>query len=272
MWDLIEYLKRDSPFGDITSRIIPEDLKCKAFIISKDSGVVAGLEEVKELFEHFGLEFNQKFKDGNYIKENDVLAEIYGNARKILLIERTALNILSRMSGIATKTRRIMEKVKKINKKVKIAATRKTCPSFSYFEKKAVEIGGGETHRFSISDMILIKDNHIKLLGLEKAVKNAKKYSTFRKIEVEVENLEDAIKAAKLGVDIIMLDNMMPDEIENVLEELKKHKLRDKVLVEVSGGINEENIYDYAKLDVDIISMGDLTENARSLDFTLEIK
>ncbi len=267
---LLRFLEEDAPFGDITSEtVIPEDLEARAVIIAKQDGVIAGLEEAKALFEHFGVKAKLKARDGNEVKKGDVLIELEGNARKILLVERTALNIIGRMSGIATQVRRLMEKVRAVNPNVRVAGTRKTL--LKPLDKKAIMLGGGEPHRFSLSDAILIKDNHLALVPLEEAVKRAKAFSIYKVVEVEVESLEDALKAARVGVDVIMLDNMTPGRIKEVLEALKREGLRERVKIEVSGGITEENIQSYAKLDIDVISLGALTHSVKNFDVSLEV-
>ncbi len=267
---LLRFLEEDAPFGDITSEtVIPEDLEARAVIIAKQDGVIAGLEEAKALFEHFGVKAKLKARDGNEVKKGDVLIELEGNARKILLVERTALNIIGRMSGIATQVRRLMEKVRAVNPNVRVAGTRKTL--LKPLDKKAIMLGGGEPHRFSLSDAILIKDNHLALVPLEEAVKRAKAFSIYKIVEVEVESLEDALKAARVGVDVIMLDNMTPKQIKEVLEALKREGLRERVKIEVSGGITEENIQSYAKLDIDVISLGALTHSVKNFDVSLEV-
>ncbi|KPU63815.1 nicotinate-nucleotide pyrophosphorylase [Thermococcus sp. EP1] len=267
---LLRFLEEDVPFGDVTSEaVIPEDLEAEAVIIAKQDGVIAGLEEAKALFEHFGVKVELKAKDGDDVKKGTVVIKLKGNARKILLVERTALNIIGRMSGIATQTRNLVEKVRAVSPKVKVAGTRKTL--LKPLDKKAILIGDGEPHRFSLSDAILIKDNHLALVPLEEAIKRAKAFSVYKIVEVEVESLEDALKAAKAGADVIMLDNMTPEQIEEVLEALKREGLRDKVKIEVSGGITEENIQDYAKLDIDVISLGALTHSVKNFDVSLEI-
>ncbi len=267
---LLRFLEEDAPFGDITSEtVIPEDLEARAVIIAKQDGVIAGLEEAKALFEHFGVKAKLKARDGNEVKKGDVLIELEGNARKILLVERTALNIIGRMSGIATQVRRLMEKVRAVNPSVRVAGTRKTL--LKPLDKKAIMLGGGEPHRFSLSDAILIKDNHLALVPLEEAVKRAKAFSIYKVVEVEVESLEDALKAARAGVDVIMLDNMTPERIKEVLEALKREGLRERVKIEVSGGITEENIQSYAKLDIDVISLGALTHSVKNFDVSLEV-
>lgn len=267
---LLRFVYEDAPFGDITSEaVIPKDVDVRAIIISKQSGVIAGVYEAELLFSHFGINVKKNFNDGDFVSNRDVILELFGSARKILLLERTVLNIMGRMSGIATMTRRLVDKVKNVNPKVKIAGTRKTL--LRRIDKRAIIIGGGDPHRFSLSDAILIKDNHLKLVSLEDAIRRAKAFSNYKIVEVEVENIEDCLKAAKAGADIIMLDNMSPDEISEAIELLKKESLRENVKIEISGGISEENILEYAKLDVDVISLGSLTHSVRNFDLSLEI-
>ena len=267
---LLRFLEEDAPFGDVTSEaVIPKDLEAEAVIIAKQDGIIAGLEEAKALFEHFDVKVELKAKDGDEVKKGYVVIELRGNARSILLVERTALNIIGRMSGIATQVRRLMKKVRAVNPNVRIAGTRKTL--LKPLDKRAILLGGGESHRFSLSDAILIKDNHLALVPLEEAIKRAKAFSIYKVVEVEVESLEDALKAAKAGADVIMLDNMTPEQIEEVLEALKREGLRERVKIEVSGGITEENIESYAKLDIDVISLGALTHSVKNFDVSLEI-
>lgn len=267
---LLRFVEEDAPFGDVTSEaVIPEDLEAEAVIIAKQDGVIAGLEEAKALFEHFDVKVELKAEDGDEVKRGDVIVKLRGNARKILLVERTALNIMGRMSGIATEVRKLVERIKAVNPKVRVAGTRKTL--LKPIDKRAILIGGGEPHRFSLSDAILIKDNHLALVPLEEAIRRAKTFSIYKVVEVEVETLEDALKAAKAGADVIMLDNMTPEQIEDVLEALKHEGLREKVKIEVSGGITPENIEEYAGLDIDVISLGALTHSVKNFDVSLEI-
>ncbi|NJE45878.1 carboxylating.nicotinate-nucleotide diphosphorylase [Thermococcus sp. GR7] len=267
---LIRFIEEDAPFGDVTSEaVIPKELNAKAVIIAKQEGIIAGVEEAKALFEHFGVKVEVKKRDGEAVKRGDVLLELEGNARAILLVERTALNVMGRMSGIATEVRKLVEKVRAVNPKVRIAGTRKTL--LKPIDKRAILIGGGEPHRFSLSDAVLIKDNHLALVPLEEAIRRAKAFSVYKVVEVEVETLEDAIKAARAGADVVMLDNMKPEEIAEVLEALKREGLRERVKIEVSGGITPENITEYAKLDIDVISLGALTHSVRNFDVSLEI-
>lgn len=275
MDEIIKYmLKEDEGFGDITSNaLIPEDKVFYAKLISKDEGVLAGCEIIRGLFLESGISVISSMNDGDSIKKGDVLLEIEGNARKILLLERTALNLLMRMSGVASITNRVVTKVNDKNPKIRVAGTRKTAPALQKFDKLAIFIGGGDTHRFGLDDMVLIKDNHIAVVGsVEEALKLAKEKTSFsKKIEIEVENTDDAIIAARNGADIIMFDNMSPIEAKNTLDALIENDLRKNVLIEISGGITEENILDYADLDIDIISLGSLTHAASSLNFSLDM-
>ena len=275
MDDVIKFmLKEDEGFGDITSNaLIPEDKTFYAKLVSKDDGILAGIEVIKGMFEEYGIDILSSMDDGDKIKKGDILLELEGNARKILLLERTALNLLMRMSGVATKTNRTVKSVNEINDKIRVAGTRKTAPALQKFDKMSISIGGGDPHRSALDDMVLIKDNHIAVVGsVEEALKRAKKNVSFsKKIEIEVENAEDAVIAAENGADIIMFDNMSPKEAQDTLDILIKNDLRENVLIEISGGITEDNILDYAPLDVDIISLGSLTHQASSLNFSLDM-
>ncbi|AFL95002.1 nicotinate-nucleotide pyrophosphorylase [Thermococcus cleftensis] len=267
---LLQFIEEDAPFGDVTSEaVIPEGTRAKAVIIAKGEGVIAGVEEARALFGHFGVKVEVRKMDGEEVKRGDVILELEGDARAILLVERTALNVMGRMSGIATEVRKLVERVKAVNPKVRVAGTRKTL--LKPIDKRAILIGGGEPHRFSLSDAILIKDNHLALVPLEEAIKRARAFSAYKVVEVEVESLEDALKAARAGADVVMLDNMSPAEIAEVLTVLKREGLRERVKIEVSGGITPENIAEYAGLDIDVISLGYLTHSVKNFDVSLEI-
>ncbi len=263
---LSQFLAEDIGKGDITSQLLSKK-KITVKIISRENAVVAGTKYAKEIFAIKGCKAKIISKDGTKIKPNQKIIEITGNADKILTCERTALNILTRMSGIATQTN---ELVKKIPKKTKLYATRKTAPGLRYFDKEAVKIGGGQKHRLRLDEMVMIKDNHIaveqSLLSL--IDKTKKKY---RKFEVEVENTDDAVLAAEKGATIIMLDNFSPIQIIKTIKVLKNKKLRNKVLLEASGGINSKNISKYGKTGVDIISIGSITNSVKGIDFSLEV-
>lgn len=271
---LLQMLAEDLGQGDITtSLLVPESCIVEAEIIAKEEGVIAGIEEATVLLESLGLKFEACVKDGDEIKPKQVLMKIYGDARTILSVERTILNIVSRMSGIATATRKLVEKIQKAEYKTKVACTRKTAPGLLYFDKKAVAIGGGDTHRLHLDDMILIKDNHIAIAGsVEKAVRTAREKASFsKKIEVEVAKAEDVLRAAEAGADMIMLDNFSPKQVEEAVKLLKKAGYYGKVLLEASGGITAENILDYASKGVDIMSLGEITHSVKALDVSLEI-
>ncbi|MEM3695236.1 MAG: carboxylating nicotinate-nucleotide diphosphorylase [Candidatus Bathyarchaeia archaeon] len=267
-------LAEDVGQGDITTALaVPPEKIVGAQIIMKESGVAAGIEETKTLLEGLGLKVEALVADGANVKAGQVLMKISGDARTILTAERTVLNILSRMSGIATATRRLVEEIRKAKLKTKVACTRKTAPGLLYFDKKAVWIGGGDTHRFHLDDMVLIKDNHIAVAGsIKEAIAKAKKGASFgKKIEVEVSRIEDVLVAAKSGADIIMLDNFTPEKIRKVVELLKKKGFYGKVILEASGGITTKNFMEFVLTGVDVISLGEITASPKTLDISLEI-
>jgi len=267
-------LTEDLGKGDVTTMLlIPADSTVEAEVIARESGVIAGVEEVEVLAESLGLKVENLVSDGEEVKTGKVLMKISGKTRTILAAERTILNILSRMSGIATATRKLVNKLKRRKLKTRVACTRKVAPGLLYFDKKAVLIGGGDTHRLCLDDMILIKDNHIAVVGsVEKAVKTAREKVSFsKKIEVEVTRVEDALKAAKAGADIIMLDNFHPKQIEKAVKTLKKSGFYGKVLLEASGGITAKNILEFASTGVDVVSLGEITHSVKALNISLEI-
>jgi nicotinate-nucleotide pyrophosphorylase (carboxylating) len=271
---LLEMLAEDIGQGDITTAlIVPTETIVEAAVISKESGIAAGVEEAKVLLESLSIKAEPSVTDGSKISSKQVLMKISGDARTILSAERTLLNILSRMSGIATMTRSLIEKLRDSGVKTRIACTRKTAPGLLYFDKKAVQVGGGDTHRLHLDDMILIKDNHIAVAGsLKEAVKRAKEGASLsKKIEVEVTRIEDVLTAAEADVDIIMLDNFSPKQIEKAVNLLEKMKLYGKVLLEASGGITAENILLFSSTGVDIVSLSEITQSAKALDISLEI-
>ena len=271
---LRQILAEDIGQGDVTAQaIIPPNLNVKAIVITKEEGIAAGIEETIILAEYLGLKVKAKVADGEKIRNKQVLMEISGDARTILSAERTMLNLLSRMSGIATITRTLTEKLGKTGAKAKIAATRKSAPGLLYFDKKAVTIGSGDPHRLHLDDMILIKDNHIAIVGSpEEAVKKAKANASFtKKIAVEVTKASDVLKVAQAEADVIMLDNFSIEQVKDAVDLLKKAGFLGKVILEASGGITAKNIMDYAMAKVDIISMGEITHSVKALDISLEI-
>ena len=270
---IIKYmLDEDKGFGDITSdAVVDEGKVVSAYIVSKDEGVLAGIDVIRDLFEEYGVKVNHWLKEGSIISHGDVLMSFTGDARTILLLERTALNLAMRMSGVATAAKFYVDLVGDSN--VRVAGTRKTSPGIAKFDKYALKVGGADTHRFALDDMVLIKDNHIASCGtpLEALLKAKENTSFSKKIEIEVESLEDAVECVRNGADIVMLDNMSPSEVKDVISELEKSNIRQNSLIEVSGGITDESIKEYADLGVDIISIGALTHSSRSLNFSLKI-
>ncbi len=265
--ELERFIEEDVGYNDVSCNIIP-DCNVQAEVVAKEYGIAAGLAEATQVFDYFEVFAATDFVDGDLVKENDIVFTLEGGARSVLRAERLALNFIGRMSGIATLTRQYVERADG----PRIACTRKTTPGFRKFEKKAVIAGGGDSHRFNLSDTVMIKDNHIAVLGLEKAVNAAKKTASFtQKIEVEVEDVDSAIQAAELGVDIIMFDNMAPDEIGKAVKILKEKGLRDTVILEASGNISLETIASYSRTGVDVISVGALTHSANWLDLSLRI-
>lgn len=270
---LKQVLAEDVGQGDVTSAaVVPAGLTVEADVVAKEAGVAAGIEETVVLAESLGLTVKTEVADGEHIKNGQILMKISGNAQTILSAERTILNLISRMSGIATTTRRLTEKLRKANATAKIAATRKTAPGLLYFDKKAVLVGGGDPHRLRLDNMILVKDNHIAIAGsVENAVKKAKAASFSKKIEAEVTSTADALKAAEAGADIVMLDNFSPKQVREAVEALKKAGFFGQVLLEVSGGITEQNLLEYASAQVEVISMGALTHSVKALDISLDV-
>ena len=270
MDDIDRFLNEDlGQEGDITSDSLFTNESGKAHIISKDDCIVAGLEEAKKVFEKTGAKTILKVKDGDFVKKDIVVAEIKGPIKSILGGERLSLNFIGRMSGIATETKKLVDICKKINPNIRIAATRKTTPGFRKYEKKAISLGGGEEHRFGLYDAVMIKDNHIKGIGsVEEAIVRAQQKISNKIIEVEIENEQDALTAAKMKVDVIMLDNFKPKDGKLLAKKIRK--VNNNVLIEISGGITPENIEKYASF-ADRISLGYLTHSIKNKNFSLEI-
>jgi nicotinate-nucleotide pyrophosphorylase (carboxylating) len=266
---LERFLKEDIGREDITSKLLPRK-KINACIISRQHGIVAGVEYAKEIFRSRKCKIIIHRRDGQSVIPNQKIMSIHGDAYSVLSCERTALNLMSRMSGIATQTRSYVKKICSANSKVELYSTRKTAPGLRVFDKEAVAIGGGHRHRMSLDQMIMIKDNHIAASdSLLVLIKRAKQ--KHQKLEVEVENLQDAITAASEGAGIIMLDNMSPIQIRKIIKKLNQLKLRNKVKIEASGGINYSNVEKYARSGVDMISIGRLTSSVSGLDLSLEV-
>lgn len=261
-------LKEDISSEDITTNSVMREKKLGTVqLICKQDGVIAGLEIFKRVFELLDRETVTKlyFKDGDKVKKGDLLGEVEGDIRVLLSGERTALNYLQRMSGIATYTNNMVKLLE--GSSVKLLDTRKTTPNMRLFEKYAVKVGGGNNHRYNLSDGILLKDNHIDAAGgVANAIKMAKEYAPFvRKIEVEVENLDMLKEALDAGADIIMLDNMTPEMMKEAVK-----LTRGKAVTECSGNITKENIQTIIDTGVDYVSSGALTHSAPILDVSLK--
>jgi nicotinate-nucleotide pyrophosphorylase (carboxylating) len=261
-------LQEDIGYGDITtSLLIPEGNKSKAHFIANERFVLAGLPFSLKVFYILDPSIVSKiyYRDGTRVKKGDVITEISGRTHNILKGERVSLNILQRLSGIATLTSIYVEKIK--GSKAKIVDTRKTTPCLRFMEKYAVRVGGGYNHRFGLFDGILIKDNHIKAAGsIQKAVKAAKKGHHLLRIEVEVKNLRELREAIEAGGDIIMLDNMTVKEMKEAVK-----IAGGKALLEASGNIKPENVREVAETGVDLISVGALTHSSSAVDIGLKI-
>ncbi|KPV64410.1 MAG: nicotinate-nucleotide pyrophosphorylase [Candidatus Bathyarchaeota archaeon BA2] len=269
-----KFLEEDVGQGDITTSLtIPPETIVEAEIVTNESGVIAGIEEALAFLESFDFQVKLLVSDGSMVSKKATVLSIVGDARTLLSIERTLLNLLTRMSGIATITRRLIEKVSRAGYKTRISCTRKGAPGLSYFDKKAVMIGGGDIHRLHLDDLVIIKDNHLAVVGdISKAVKKVRDAVSFsKKIEIEVSKDNEALEAAKAGADIVMLDNFSPQQIKKTITLLEKEKLRSKILIEASGGVNEQNILDFAATGVDILSFGEITDSVKALDMSLEV-
>lgn len=263
------YILEDSYFSDITTQAIASNKKVIGTIRAKEDFILAGSIFIEPLFEIFNRPYSIKiFKsEGKWVKNGETIAKIEAEDNVILTAERICLNILQRLSGIATKTRALADLIK--DYRAKISDTRKTTPGFRFFEKYAVRVGGGVSHRMGLFDAALIKDNHIKAAGsIKKTIELVKKNSSFTtKIEVECENEQMVTEAIESGADIIMLDNMSHSDIKRLVE-----KYKESTMFEASGNINENNIINIAKTGVDFISVGSLTHHACWVDINMKLE
>jgi nicotinate-nucleotide pyrophosphorylase (carboxylating) len=263
-------IEEDIGTGDVTSNnIIPETKQAEAIILAKADGIICGLDIAEEIYKELNKEikFEKKVKDGDNVKAGDYIALIKGNARAILSGERIVLNLLSHLSGVSTQTRKYVDKIK--DYKTKILDTRKTLPGFRKLQKYAVKTGGAENHRIGLYDMVMIKDNHIKVAGsITNAVNAIKdKIPKDMDVEVETETLEEVQEALEAGIDWIMLDNMSIENLKKAIE-----LINGKAKTEASGGVNINNIKEVAATGVDYISIGALTHSVKELDLSMNIK
>jgi len=254
--------------------LIPKSQQAKGRLYYKEPGIVSGLEEAATVFKLLDCSVKLHAEEGEATEAGKTLLTAEGPARALLMGERIALNIVGRMAGIATQTHALVEAVSRRGFATRVAATRKTLPGLREFDKRAVIHGGGDPHRFGLDDCVLIKDNHLELVpNVSEAVKRARRGVSFtKKIEIEVNCLENAIEAAEAGADIIMFDNLDPETIKEYLEKLEELGLREGIIFEASGGITPENAGDYAVSGVDVISLGALTHSVRNLDVKFKIE
>ena len=272
---LVRFLREDIGQGDLTSQYtVDEDLKSSSLIICKSEiAVVAGLDEAKIIFDICNCDSKALVNDGDIVKRGIRVMKINGNTRAILKAERTALNLIMRMSGIATDTKKFVDIVKTVSKDIKVMGTRKTAPGLRYFDKKSIKLGGGHSHRNTLDELILIKDNHLAVTtSIQSAISNARHKAGNMMIECEVSNTKSSVEAIKSGADIIMLDNFTPEMAQKTISYLRKSGLREKILIEISGGVNISNIKDYALALPDMISIGSLTHSSNSIDFSMKME
>ncbi len=268
---LQSFLDEDSASCDITSQALLPNTYTSARIEAREPMVLSGIEEVVQLFGLVGVAALPEKKDGERAEAYEVILRLHGRVHSILAAERSALNLLGRMSGIATATASAQKMASEINDHVRVAGTRKTTPGLRYFDKKAIATGGGLPHRYDLAEAFLIKDTHRSFVSVDEAIRRCREFSPKKIIDCEVESVEDAILAARAGADTIMFDNMTPEKIAEAIAALEAAGLREKVMLEISGGITPASIGKYKGLDIDIISMGALTHSVRCADVSLEI-
>ncbi len=269
---IARFLAEDIGRGDITSALLPRT-RLDATLITREACVIAGAKWARVAFELRGCAVRAHVRDGRRARAGQAIMDVRGTAQGVLSAERTALNVLSRMSGIATQTRALTAMLR--GTRARIYATRKTAPGMGFFDKEAVATGGGMRHRMDLGEAILIKDNHILAaaaseIGMEELVRRAVR--RHRNVEVEVEDVRDALAAARAGARIIMLDNFTPARARSAVESIKREGLRRRVRLEASGGIGARNIAAYARAGVDMISVGSITSSVRSIDMSLEAR
>ncbi|HVM46205.1 MAG TPA: carboxylating nicotinate-nucleotide diphosphorylase [Candidatus Thermoplasmatota archaeon] len=267
--DLEAFLREDLGAGDITTRALDDGRRVRARIVAKEDAIVCGMAEASAVFAHLGAKAEHLAQDGARVQAGAEVMRVAGPAAAVLTGERLALNLLMRMSGIATMTRALQDQVAAANPRCRVAATRKTTPGFRRFEKRAVEAGGGDPHRFGLHDAFLVKDNHLLLVpDVAEAVRRCRALDPAKLLQVEADRPEQAFAAAEAGADAVLLDNFGPDEARRLYGELKARFPR--LMVEVSGGIHAGNVAAYAHA-ADRISMGALTHSARAIDFGLDV-
>jgi nicotinate-nucleotide pyrophosphorylase (carboxylating) len=262
--DAERWLREDLGHDDVTNDLPGEST---ARLVAKDSGIIAGLGAAKTVFDVLDVPVERRTEPGERVDAGDVLLAASGPTRAVLRGERVATNLVGHASGIATLTRVAVDAAREVSDDTEIAATRKTTPGLRSVEKRAVRAGGGDTHRLDASHMVMVKDNHIAAYGLEDAVERFRERASFAtRIDVEVESVAEAERAADAGADIVLVDNATPDTVRDA-----RDRLDSSVLVEASGGISVADVPDYAAAGADIISMGSLTHSALPLDCSFRL-
>ena len=257
------WLREDLGHHDVTNHVPGETT---GRLVAKEAGVVAGLPAATAIFDHLGIAVEVFVDTGERIESGDAVLEVMGTARDVLRGERVAVNIVGHASGIATRTSKAVTAAREVSDSVRIAGTRKTTPGLRGVEKRAIVAGGGDTHRLDLSHMVMVKDNHIEEMGLERAIEHFRERASFAtKIEVEVEHPADGQRAAESGADIVLFDNLAPAAIEEGCTALP-----DDTLAEASGGITIETVAEYAATGVDVISLGSLTHSAPAVDYSFQ--
>lgn len=269
--DLLRFLEEDLGSGDITTRaLVSGGDRVRASLVARQACIVCGLDEAAAVFAHLGAKVERLARDGDRVGAATPVLRVDGPAAAVLTGERLALNLLMRMSGIATLTRRLQDAVGARNPACRVAATRKTTPGFRKFEKRAVEVGGGDPHRFGLFDAFLVKDNHLLVeRDVRAAVARCRALDPTKLLQVEADRPAQAFEAAEAGADAVLLDNFSPADAERTYRQLKARF--PKLMVEVSGGITPQNVADYA-MAADRISMGFLTHSAPAVDFGLDVE
>ena len=263
-----QWLREDVGHHDVTNQVPGETT---GRLVATERGVAAGLDAAAAVFAYLDVAVTERIDDGAAVEPGDAVLRVAGPAREVLRGERVAVNVAGHASGVATKTRRAVAAAREVDDDVRVAATRKTTPGLRGIEKRAVATAGGDTHRLDLSHAVMVKDNHVAELGLERAVERFRERVSFAtKVEVEVEEPGDAPRAAAAGADVVLLDNMDPETTERAVDLLVERAadLGREVLAEASGGITVETVPEYAATGVDVISLGSLTHSAAALDYS----
>ncbi len=262
--DVERWLREDVGHHDVTNDLPGETT---GRLVAKEAGVAAGVDAAAHVFDYLDCTVTDRVADGTRIDEGQAVLTVAGPTRDVLRGERVAVNVAGHASGVATATRRVVDAVEAVAPDVRVAATRKTTPGLRGVEKRAVAAGGGDTHRLTLSHMVMVKDNHVAELGLAAAIERTRERASFAtKVEVEVERPERAVDAARAGADVVLLDNMSPAETAAAVDRLASADA--DALTEASGGITRETAPEYAEAGVDVVSMGSLTHSAPSLDYS----